>query len=233
MLFRSISSSFLSAVLNGKKRLSSDKALQLSQTIGWSWRETQLFLQSAQLSQAKTLKAKSFLKKELEKTQSKYFPFDKMKAHQFSPISEWYYMAILELTEVPDFKAEPSWIAHRLNISQHQAVDALEKLTAARLIFFEDRRWKRNHNSLHDTPSKDIAKFHRQHLANAAEAIEKQTAQQRHVSGVTLAMDASRLPEAVELIREFRSRLCHLMESGEKKNVYHLAVQLFQLDPGA
>jgi len=45
-----------------------------------------------------------------------------------------------------------------------------------------------------------------------------------------MAIDTDKLPEAIQLISEFRARMSNLLESGEKKNVYHLAIQLFQLD---
>lgn len=84
--------------------------------------------------------------------------------------------------------------------------------------------------SLPDTKSADIRKFHKQHLVNAAIALEEQDFSKRNLSGLTMAIDSKKLPEALELIREFRSRMSSLLESGEKDSVYHLGIQLFQLD---
>jgi uncharacterized protein (TIGR02147 family) len=227
-----LSASFLSEVLNGKKKVSIDKALQVSQSLGWSWRESQLFLQTAQFDSVKSKRAKHFLKKEIQKTDSLYGQFKSLKATQFSPISNWYCLAILELTEIPGFREDPRWISKRLGVPLKEAQTAFTTLKEKGLIIqneFGD--WKKDINaSVQDTPSSEVRKFHRQHLANAMEAIEKQEFHRRHFSGVTMAIDTDQLPQAIELVREFRSRMNALLETGTKKSVYHLAIQLFQLD---
>ncbi len=227
-----ISPSFLSDILGSRKKISLDKALEITQSMGWSWRETQIFFQTAQLGNVKSGRAKKFLKSELRKTEMFYGQFQKLKPRQFFPISDWYYVALMELTEIPGFCDEPTWVAKRLGIEVKQAEIALSQLKDAKLMQKNDQGlWVKSKNStVQDTPSAEIRKFHRQHLANAAEAIEKQEFSKRHFSGVTMAIDTDKLPEAVELIREFRSRMNALLESGNKKNVYHLAIQLFQLD---
>ncbi|MEK6772894.1 MAG: DUF4423 domain-containing protein [Bdellovibrionota bacterium] len=226
-----LSPSFLSGVLSGKKKISIDKALEVTRHLGWSWRETQLFLQSAQLSHAKSKLAKNFLKSELQRTRTRYGQFQKMNSRQFFAISDWYYVAIMELTEVAEFSDDPDWIARQLGITRKLAEDALLKLKNAKLIYKNDHdQWKKLNNTVQDTPSAEIRKFHRQQLENASVAIENQAFQKRHFSGVTMAIDSKKLPEAIELIREFRSRINSLLECGNKDSVYHLAVQLFQLD---
>lgn len=210
-----LSPSFLSDVMNGKKKISIDKALEVSRSLGWSWRESQLFLQTAQFDSAKSKRAKLFLKKEIQKTESLYGQIKSLKLRHFSPISNWYYMAILELTEIPGFSDEPNWISKRLGIDLKEAELAIQALKEKNFISKnESGDWKKNINSsVQDTPSSEVRKFHR-----------------RHFSGVTMAIDTDSLPKAAELIREFRSRMNLLLESGKKKSVYHLGVQLFQLD---
>jgi len=227
-----LSHGFLSELMAGKKKISIDKAFKVCQSIGWSWRQSQLFLQSAQLDSAKTKRAKSFLKKEIKKTESLYGHFQNLKLPQFSPISNWYFLALLELVEIPGFSDDPKWVAKRLGINSKDAQMALDLLKEKKLIVRSEMgEWVKNINSsVQDAPSSEIRKFHRQHLLNAAEAIERQEYQRRHFSGVTMAIDTDKLPEAIQLISEFRARMSNLLESGEKKNVYHLAIQLFQLD---
>lgn len=62
-----LSPSFLSDVMNGKKKISIDNALEVSRSLGWSWRESQLFLQTAQFDSAKSKRAKLFQKKKFRK----------------------------------------------------------------------------------------------------------------------------------------------------------------------
>lgn len=227
-----VSPSFLSEILRGKKRVSPDKALSISKALGWSWREMQIFLQTAQLGQAKSKRAKNFLTKEIKRTEVFYGRFKNLRARQFSLISNWYFMAILELTGIAGFQDDPSWVSKKLGISARDAEDALSQLKKKRLIYQnKEGRWEKTINaSVKDAPSSDIQKFHLQHLSNAAEAIREQEFHQRHFSGVTMAVDPNKLPQAIELIGEFRSRMSGLLEQGQKEKVYHLAIQLFQLD---
>lgn len=227
-----LSSSFLSDILQGKKNPSTDKALEISQAIGWSWRETQIFLQTAQFAQTKSKKTKKFLEKELKKTEEAYPAFQSLKAHLFSPVSEWYYMALLELSELPGFKNDPEWVSQNLGISRDEAAQALKVMIAKRFLIQDaDSRWSKSNHSIGDTPSEALRKLHRQHLANAAVALQKQEFHKRHFSGMTMAINSEKLPEAIELVREFRARMSQLLEDGPRDGVYHLAIQLFQLGP--
>lgn len=228
-----ISPGFLSEVMQSKKKISVDKAMEIGQRLGWSWRESQILLQTSQLGLAKSKRAQKFLKLEISNSEALYGKFERLKVTQFSSVSNWYCMAILEMTELPSFKADPKLIAQQLGIQTQEADVAFEKLKAADFIAQNpDGRWVKKINaSVKDTPSiAEIRKFHRQHLVNAAQALEEQAPENRNISGITMAINSKRIPEALELIREFRSRMSSLLETGEKDKVYHLAIQLFQLD---
>jgi hypothetical protein len=42
-----------------------------------------------------------------------------------------------------------------------------------------------------------------------------------------MAVDPALLPEAKDMIKKFRRRLSRFLESGKKKEVYTIAIQLF------
>ncbi len=228
-----MSPGFLSDVLKNKKKLSIDKTLEITQYLGWSLRDSRLLLHTSQLGFVKSKKAKQFLRSEIRNSSTIYAQFDRMKLTSFSPVSDWYYLAIMELSARLDFSDDPNWIATQLAIPIENAKLAIEKLKSSGLIELgPDDRWQKTMNStVRDTPtSEDIRKFHRQHLQNAVIAIENQTTSERHLSGVTMAINKKKLPQAIELIAEFRSRMTALLETDKKNAVYHLAIQLFQLD---
>lgn len=227
-----VSSGFLSEVLSGKKRVSVDKAMALSRTLGWSWRDTQIFLQTAQLDSATSKHARRFIKSEIKKTELQYGIFRNLKIQHFSPISNWYYFAIIEMTELAGFSDDPSWIANELQLDVQTATSALQYLKHYKYIYKNSKgRWiKNSNNAVKDVPSSEIRKFHRQHLMNAERAIENQSFDKRHFSGITLAIDSKNIPKAINLITEFRSKMSVLMETETKNSLYHLAVQFFQLD---
>ncbi|MBL7544426.1 MAG: DUF4423 domain-containing protein [Bdellovibrionaceae bacterium] len=228
-----MSPGFLSEVLQNKKKLSIDKTLEVIQSMGWSLRDSRMLLQTSQLGFVKSKKAKQFLRSEIRNSSTAYAQFDRLKLTKFSLISDWYCLAIMELSARADFSEDPNWIANQLAIRVENAKLAIEKLKSSGLIALgPDNRWQKTMNAtVKDVPtSDDIRKFHRQHLQNAMIAIETQTTSERHISGVTMAIDKKKLPQAIELIAEFRSRMTALLETDKKNAVYHLAIQLFQLD---
>ena len=65
---------------------------------------------------------------------------------------------------------------------------------------------------------------------NKLKEIEKDL---RDFSSSTYALDPEKMDEAKTIIREFRQKMGALLKSGEKKEVYMLAIQFYPLtDPG-
>ena len=48
----------------------------------------------------------------------------------------------------------------------------------------------------------------------------------------TVAIDRDNIPEAKEIIREFKRKLTRLLQKGSPKRVYSVSVQLFPVDRG-
>ena len=49
------------------------------------------------------------------------------------------------------------------------------------------------------------------------------------LAATTMAIDISKLPLAKKMIREFQDKLCAYLETGVKKDVYKLCIQIFPL----
>ena len=49
----------------------------------------------------------------------------------FSYMSDWYHLAILELTFVKGFKSEAKWMSRRLGISEAEVKPAVDRLFAS------------------------------------------------------------------------------------------------------
>ena len=62
------------------------------------------------------------------------YDFFQIKEDEFELISEWYFIAILNLAQVKNHKAYSDWIAQKLGISNEEAFHALEVLTRLKLI---------------------------------------------------------------------------------------------------
>lgn len=153
----------------------------------------------------------------------------------FKAVSDWYYFAILSLAEISDFKADPEWISKRLNISKREAKSALDRLIKLEMLIEEDGVFKAS-GIQYKTPT-DIAnislKNHTiQTLELATNSVVNEPVEKRDFSTVTMAIDPSNIDEAKRMIKSFRKRLSKKLESGNKKEVYKLAIQLFPLSRG-
>jgi uncharacterized protein (TIGR02147 family) len=151
----------------------------------------------------------------------------------FNVISDWYHFAILSLAETQDFNDEPAAIARRLNITKTQASAALERLT--RLGMLERGPSGKlfatgaSYSSSDDLVSSALRKSHAQNLELARRSLEEDAMEERDFISATMAIDPALLPEAKRRLREFRADLCAFLESGAKKEVYKVSMQLFPL----
>ena len=226
-----ISPGQLSRVLQGKKRMSHEKALEISSVLKLKGNKREYFCNLVQLDTTKNPVAREYIEAKLKDVYpSKNFYL--LETDIFKLVSDWYHYAILELMECKDFKPSSRWMARRLGISKAEAELAIERLERLKLFVFEGKKWKKIHNSYltsTDVPNAAFRKFHKQTLEKALDSIEAQDVQERHLSSVTCAIDPSRLPEAQQLIRKFRCAMEKFLSEGEKSEVYQLAIQLFRV----
>jgi uncharacterized protein (TIGR02147 family) len=162
--------------------------------------------------------------------------FLQLNMDHYHVISEWYYFAILSLAETKGFKDDPEWIARRLNLTVTESKIALKRLARLGLL-------KRNKNGhlvwagIHFRTSNDIAnmslrKSHYQNLDLARASLDKDSLETRDFSSMTMAIDPEKIPQAKDMIKKFRRTLSAFLESGDKKEVYRICMQMFPLSHG-
>jgi len=162
--------------------------------------------------------------------------YSQLEADRFTIISDWYHYAILELIQVTGFRPTIPRIAAALGIAQPEAKDAVDRLI--RLGMIEVQRngtWKNisGQNTNFVDRNVDLAarrKLQMQVLEKAMSALQEIPLSQRDQTSMTMAIDVSRLPEAIAKIKKFRRELSHFLESGDRKDeVYNLAVSLYPI----
>ncbi len=149
--------------------------------------------------------------------------------------AHWYIPAIRELAARPDFRADPAWIAAILvpAISKARAKKALEVLFRLNLLVEGDDGLVRRADALvstgEQTRSIHMARFHREMLERAVQALEMPSTE-REISSVTLCMGPEGLAKLKEATRSFRRALLALEElEGDPAQVYQVNLQLFPL----
>ncbi|MCB9025377.1 MAG: DUF4423 domain-containing protein, partial [Bdellovibrionaceae bacterium] len=110
----------LSQILNGKRKISHKKAREICELLELSPIEREQFL-------------KDFNVKAAPEVKTVFLSDDK-----FQVIAEWYYLAILALSETIDFKFNTDWISSRLNLEKNIVIEAIKKLLELKLLAFDE-----------------------------------------------------------------------------------------------
>ncbi len=153
----------------------------------------------------------------------------------FEVTSEWYYFAIMELLYTKSFYPDTLWVAQKLGLKESLVENALNRLVKIGFIeITEDGNWidisDKNVSTLnHNLTSPAHIKMQKQLLEKAAEAMVKFNFESRSQTGVTMAIDVTKIPKAKEMIIKFQRELCAFLEDGEQSEVFHLGISLFPL----
>lgn len=151
----------------------------------------------------------------------------------FAVISDWYHIAILELTFVSEFKADSKWISKKLSITTEEAKSAVERLKRLGLLLEENGSYIKSSKLLTNRSDVSTSAAHkalqRQIIEKALLAIDECAAEEKDITSMTMAIDISNLDKARELTRKYRREMCALLEDGEQTQVYNLGIQLYPI----
>lgn len=212
-----VSPAGLSLLLNGRRPASKKFAQGLA---------TRLGLDPTQTSELLGLY-------DLKKARPRFEEKLRLQTDQFHLIADWHYFAILSLFETKGAKADPKWVAGRLGIPVAKAATSLERLERLGYIQrgrgFAVKLTNQAVTTSDEIASAAIRKNHAQTLDRAKVSLEQDPLELRDFLSITLAIDPAKIPQAKVLMREFREKLGQFLESGAKKEVYSLALQLIPL----
>lgn len=151
----------------------------------------------------------------------------------FSVMAEWYHYAILELTFVSGFRADPKWIAKKLSITVEEAKAATDRLKRLGLLLEENGSLIKASKFLTNQADVNTSAAHRelqkQVIDKALLAVDECQPQEKDITSMTMAIDVNNIDKARDLIRKFRRELCALLEDGEQTQVYNLGIQLYPI----
>lgn len=157
-----------------------------------------------------------------------------LEVHQY--LSRWYYVAIREMVNMPEFDGSPEWIQSRLRgrISQKEIEEALQFLTQYGFIQRNKGKYAVATKQLdcHEGVYKlSLGEFHRQMLDWAKASIEETPRDERLLLGHTAVLNA----EQFEKIRNILRSAVADIESVDNKpqdsktEVYHIELAAFPL----
>ncbi len=205
----------LSEVLSGKRDLSKNNLVKVLQNI-----------------ELKPEQKDFLLRKQAPPPKSPEALHQLLLEDQFKLISDWYYLAILNLAKLKKNKAAPPWIATRLNIEVYLCIEALERLQRLNLLKIEKNRLVRTSQPLttsSDLPSTAIRKHHSQNLMLAEKSLHRDPMHLREFGSVTMPVNLKNLPKLKSLLLKTRKKAADLLEDDKATEVYTLSFQLFPL----
>lgn len=209
-----LSPSALSEILNGKRRVTSDRAKKILSKLGTAPERTDSILQS------------------LDHTSCEK-PQQQLSIDQFYLIADWYHFAILSLAETEDFVDDPQWISNRLNVPTAQVAKALERLERMGALIRDKKGRLIASGQQLSTPDeiahRGLKQQHAEVLELCRQSLETHSITQRDFLGVTMTLDPADIPLAKKLLREFVGKFCNRLEQGRKKEVYRLNLQFIPL----
>lgn len=223
-----ISSAALSEIMNGKRRVSAKMASRFAARLTLNPEESEKILAAFRRQEEGPKRPRP--------PQAPIRDSVQLSMDHFKVISDWYHFGILSLSETEDFRSAPEWIAHRLGIRLVEAKEALARLERLEMLE-RDPKGRLKATGVQYTTTDEIAnlsliKSHGQNLELARQSLEQDPLHERDFTAMTMAIDPDLLPEAKKRIRQFRAELCAFLESGKKKEVYKMCMQLMPLSRG-
>ncbi len=241
-----MSASLLSRLMSGSRNLTLRQGLHIAAVLGFTQSETNLFVlgivENASSSAKISRKVRETIERnsKLEASQSAAEPASPLYVNydveRFKTISQWYHLAILNLTFTHQFESSPVFISERLGITPSQAKSAIERLLE--LGFLEslpDGSLRKTKANLYfKTSRSDFAmREYQGQMIDKAKAELQKTSEtdfaNRLINSITFACGPEHLELLKKKIDEFQDEVLALTKAGPHREVYQLNCQLFPL----
>lgn len=220
-----VSVAMLSGLFSGKLPLTQKTATKIFSRIKADPKRKQEMLEH--------LKSASGRRGEPARASTSESEFSLLDMDHYHLIADWFYFGVLLLAETAGFRGNSAWIAKRLRTTRRNAERALTRLERLRLLVRDEEGQivtsGQHFRTTTQTPNEWLRFGHIQVLDLARASMERDPLEACDFTAMTMAIDPAKIPEAKRMITDFRRRLCVFLESGAKKEVYRLSIQLFPL----
>jgi uncharacterized protein (TIGR02147 family) len=221
----------LSSVLKGTKGISPEAAQKIAEKLALSDEEAEVFQYSAlalhSREKRKRKNSQDILKKLIAGKQ-----FRILEESKFSLINEWFYLSLLQMFELKDFKPNSTWMSDRLGTTKQETEAALTLLEKMKLLKKTDAFYKPAQEFIktEDIPSRTIRFYLQQMLNKASKALETQSIEERDFSSTVFSIDANEIGAFKKKLRDFREQFCQEASMTRSKNeIYNLSIQFFKV----
>lgn len=149
---------------------------------------------------------------------------------KFAIVSDPAHFAFLALTTATDFVFDFNWISEKLRTDVTKTKKIISNLTSVGLITILNDKVVINHEHIVtalDTPSEALRNSHKISLKRIIDTMDDVPLEKREVCSVSVCIDPKKLPIVKKRALKFIEKTARFLESGEKKEVYEINVQIF------
>jgi uncharacterized protein (TIGR02147 family) len=147
-------------------------------------------------------------------------------------ISEWEHYAAIMLYDCVE-RLDLETVMERLGLKRARAEVVIENLLRYQMMKREPDGQlmvkPTSYKTSEDVASSALRDSHVEALSLAKEKLDDVPSDLRDFSSLTVAVDLKQLPIAKKIIREFRQKMTELLKTGDKTEVYQLAIQFYPL----
>lgn len=234
-----ISPSYLSRILQGKKKFPIAKLNQLSKALSLDEFQVKAFKEALLYENFNQDKKKLEQLEELvdhrnqnkNSSLSKYRELEEIK-QDF--MSHWYNIAIMDLTTCSNFQFNYQWIAKKLNLPIQDVKESIKKLTEEKLLKVENGKLVKETKNLRISLLKSknhIRQFHQSMITKALWTLNNKQDEvsraNRLITGITIATNPKQIEKAKEKLTIAIHDIAEILSTGECTEVYQLNLQLF------
>ncbi|MCB0367223.1 MAG: TIGR02147 family protein [Bdellovibrionaceae bacterium] len=226
--------SLLTMILKGDRNLSKELFEKLCPYLGLSASESSYLGQLKIVSDSDSQKDRVAALKRLQRFHGyQEQNSTDLEAHKY--MAKWYYVAIREMTAMPDFQADPKWIRKRLKkkVSSREIREALAFLFDHGFIERDPKTKKVTIPTKQLDCSEGIYKlslsqFHSQMFELATDSISTTPRERRWINGHTAAITAKQFEQIREILKEGLEKIEQITDKSESgEEVYHIGLLAF------
>ncbi|MDA8792588.1 TIGR02147 family protein [Bacteriovoracaceae bacterium] len=226
----------LSLMLNGKRSIPKKYLPRIVKSLKLSSKESNYLELMIDYSSQKDTDSKEYYLQKLSKYNQHNNSLGK-EIDEFKYLENPFCTAILEMSSLPDFKLSPIWIKNRLafDLSVQEIKVCLSLLDKLGLLTLSSenqviKKYPKITNKK-DVHSMGVQNYHQKASQLAAEAVKKQSVDEREFNSYSLNLNIEKIIEAKSEIRKFINQFITTFESNENEGdeTYQLNLQLFQL----
>lgn len=229
-----VSSTTLSDVIKGKKKLSEKTALMVSKNLKLTPKQEKYFQTLVHYENSQDDNLRKVLESQLIVLNPLIRKQYEVEDDKYVALSEWHHVAILELTYIFPKKLTPAIVSEELSIDLPEAEAALNLLERISFLERNGESYAKSSKQVifnSEISNQAIRHFHRTMLNKAQSAIIEQSNKEKFIGSETFPLAIEDLSEAKDIIENCFQQLLQLStRSKNRKHIYHAGIQMFQLN---